>query len=201
MEYDKIDVEKALSQLDDSEKLYKILVKGFYRKYQAVDKKVKDLMEEDEEEACRLVHSIKGISGNLGAADLNESAKNLEMVLKQKTNWLIAWGIFSKELQAVIAELDQFISERYSDEDESENEVVQVGGNAFTEACMALLKTLGTYKYSSIKVRVEELETIRVPDNYTEQIKKVIEYVKIFEYDLAINVLKEMVTDERLYST
>ena len=74
-----IDQDRGLSQLGGNAQLYHRLLVKFYEQYAAVDKQLEELIEKGEqEEAIRLVHSVKGVAGSLGAMKLFEIANQLE---------------------------------------------------------------------------------------------------------------------------
>lgn len=74
-----IDYKSALSKLDNSIKLYKIILLGFKNKYaDAYDILFELSNEENYEEARILSHSLKGVCGNLGANNLEIICRKLE---------------------------------------------------------------------------------------------------------------------------
>ncbi len=74
-----IDLVEGLKRTGGNKAFYHRLVKRFYHDYVNSSEKLKLLLEsEDKEPAYRLVHSIRGIAGNLGFVPLFKSAKVLE---------------------------------------------------------------------------------------------------------------------------
>ncbi len=68
-----INTKKGLSYLAGNEKLYLKILNDFYTKYK--DLKLEKLNDEDFK---RTIHTIKGLSANIGAEDLNNIAKDIE---------------------------------------------------------------------------------------------------------------------------
>ena len=80
-----IDQERGMSQLGGNAQLYHKLLVKFYEQYEAVNKQLDEFIEKGEqEEAIRLVHSVKGVAGSLGAMKLFEIADQLERKLRAK---------------------------------------------------------------------------------------------------------------------
>lgn len=196
MVYDRINIEEALDQLGGSDKLYKTLVSGFYKKYQSVDVSIEDLVDQNEmEDARRLAHSIKGLSGNLGARRLREKAMNLEYAIRDNTADIkVCITYFSDELKAVIIEVEDLLNTRYKDKVESEARI-EPGEDGFIASCKELLSALETYKYSEVKVAFKQFNTIKVIRTYKNEVEEVRRYVEDYDYDLAINVLKRLITE------
>lgn len=77
------DIEKALHQVGDSPRLYRIVLNGFYTKHPLADEKIKQMVDEGKfEEAALLAHTLKGLTGNLGASKLRECCIELEKTYK-----------------------------------------------------------------------------------------------------------------------
>lgn len=103
----KMNIEVALTHLGGSKPLFDTLISGFYNQYRHVDEDIKKLLETGNQEDARLLaHSIKGLSGNLGATELIEKSRVLEVAIEvdldTKTSDLKA---FSKALKEVLEEI------------------------------------------------------------------------------------------------
>ena len=74
---------EAIEQLGGSIRLFRKLAEGFILNYHQVDESIMEQYDNNLSEARRLAHSMKGLSGNLGAGSLLDRAKDLELSLKQ----------------------------------------------------------------------------------------------------------------------
>lgn len=122
-----LNLKDALVHLGGSISLYKTLLQGFKDKYSYIDQDIKqNLINRDVEEARLLVHSMKGLSGNLGATDLQRCSKKLEDVIKSYIGIELLedeidailgkeWIMFSRQLQLVNISLNHVLNS--SDED------------------------------------------------------------------------------------
>ncbi|MBF0420043.1 MAG: response regulator [Magnetococcales bacterium] len=101
-----IDVMSGLRRLGGNAELYRTMLGEFYRDYWAICKEIKAALEDDTtwEKAKRLVHSIKGVAGNLSAQSLFQSAKILERVINdgQRHQWPALLAHFEADLNQVL---------------------------------------------------------------------------------------------------
>ena len=79
-----ISVRSGLKKVDGNQKLYRKLLAKFRRNYNSVADDIRNALEKnDQETATRLVHTVKGLAGNLGANDLQRAAVDLEAALRK----------------------------------------------------------------------------------------------------------------------
>lgn len=194
MTYLKIDISEALDQLGGSEKLYKTLVNGFYDKYQNVDKDIELMLSNNEvEDARRLAHSIKGLSGNLGAKVFREKAMDLEYAIRDASEDVtMCLEAFSQELVGVISEVRHILANRYNDIAKPEV-TIAYGEDVFIVSCYDLLAALETYKYSEVKNATEKFVATKVLLKYRHEAEKVLEHIENYDYDQAITTLRGLV--------
>ncbi|MBF0260942.1 MAG: response regulator [Magnetococcales bacterium] len=81
-----IEIEELLDRVNHNQQLARILLKEFVRGQEESVPRLRSWLEsgdpEDETRAMRLVHSLKGMAGNLSANRVFESARALEMALR-----------------------------------------------------------------------------------------------------------------------
>jgi HPt (histidine-containing phosphotransfer) domain-containing protein len=79
-----IDIAEGLRRVGGNRKLYrKLLVEFFQDHREDVHAIRKGLDQEDLETAKRIAHTIKGVSGSIGAGDLHRDAESLDFALKE----------------------------------------------------------------------------------------------------------------------
>jgi CheY-like chemotaxis protein/HPt (histidine-containing phosphotransfer) domain-containing protein len=79
-----IDIDEGLRRVGGNPKLYRKLLVEFSQDHREdVDAIRKALDQKDFEAAQRIAHTIKGVSGSIGAADLHHEAESLDSVLKE----------------------------------------------------------------------------------------------------------------------
>jgi len=109
-----VDIKQGLYHVGGNTQVYIKLLKSFHSNYKEALPQIKTSLENGEtEELSRIVHSIKGVSGNIGALDLFKAAKELEMDLREN-GISISSNIFSefeRALAVVVKALDSFIKD------------------------------------------------------------------------------------------
>jgi signal transduction histidine kinase/DNA-binding response OmpR family regulator/HPt (histidine-containing phosphotransfer) domain-containing protein len=77
------DLEDGLRRLQGNRKLYTKLLLNFYSRYSETPTEIREALDaEDMGRAHSLVHSLKGVAGNLAAKDLHAAAEGLEKLVK-----------------------------------------------------------------------------------------------------------------------
>jgi PAS domain S-box-containing protein len=78
-----VDMETSLDRLQGNKQLYAKLLTRFSQHYHNFDKQLAEaLADKDNEPAIRLVHTVKGLAGNIGASDLESIAARAEEELR-----------------------------------------------------------------------------------------------------------------------
>ena len=101
-----IHVTSGLKRLGGNQALFKKLWAEFKRDHAGASSEIEAILAqaEDLERAHRLVHTIKGVAGNLGAKELFEVARALEMAIKQDNRdvWSERLANFERALAQVL---------------------------------------------------------------------------------------------------
>jgi two-component system, sensor histidine kinase and response regulator len=106
-----INVVAGVQRLDGNHTLYRSLLIDFVREFATVVEDVRNALFDDEKEdkqtARRLVHSVKGMSGNLAAMDLHAASASLEKaIVDDRTNdWLDLMEIFTLNMSLVMSSI------------------------------------------------------------------------------------------------
>ena len=78
-----IDIDKMLDALSGDEESVRMLLDVFIQDHAGDSDKLRQLLSEDLEHAQRVAHSLKGVSGSLGAMPLHHISAEIEDLLKQ----------------------------------------------------------------------------------------------------------------------
>ena len=78
-----IDVAQAVARAGGNVELYQRLLREFARSHHDDAEKIRDALLQDARSAHDLMHTVKGISGNLGMHGLHHAASKLEQAMKQ----------------------------------------------------------------------------------------------------------------------
>ena len=80
-----LNIESALARLNNKKKLYLSILEKFYNNNQNFISEIKATLDNDDyETAQRLIHTLKGVSGNIGAESLHEHTKLIEASIIDK---------------------------------------------------------------------------------------------------------------------
>ena len=81
-ELEGIDTKSGIARVGGNKKLYRKILIKFYTDYSEATTEILDAIgQNDQELARRLAHTVKGVSGNIGAGDLQEIAGQLESAI------------------------------------------------------------------------------------------------------------------------
>ena len=105
-----IDYKYALDNLDGNEELYNKILIGFVEDYKDADEILMQLVQTDMKGAHRFIHTLKGISLNIGAKELSKRAYSLELAFSENRRDDEAIQVVLTELNEVLLELDPFIN-------------------------------------------------------------------------------------------
>lgn len=191
---DTLDIKQALVRLGNNHELYFKLIKNFSSMY-AVD--LEGVISEfnDNEEAVRYFHTLKGLAGNIGSKQILELAKNLEMGLKTHTMTLEAFSEnaliieMANKLKQLLTRLDGFIETVDEIEETSEKNVLSV--ELFNRKMDELFTLIDDYDLDSEKILFELKSTI-VEMKGQLFYKEVRDALENYEYDDALDLLKDI---------
>lgn len=145
--------------------------------------KYKDSNFEDmnNEDLKRAMHSLKGLTGSLGALQISRLAKDIEETLDRKL--LI---IFKEKLHEVIEEIEEKVL--------NENNKVQLKKELISQEkrddLFSKLKgALSTNRAKNVNPIMKEIDSYTLSKEDTEQINKIKEYTKKFKFKQAMELL------------
>ena len=108
-----LDVEFGISQLSGNKGLLLTLLRKFVDEYRQTQQKLSALIEASAWEDARvLVHTLKGVAGNLGCVALHASCKALEGDIKEQQRLPANFPHFVDILNETIATIDALSSEQ-----------------------------------------------------------------------------------------
>ena len=194
---EEINTDEALNRLGGNTDLFESLLVKFYKNYKDVIGQIKKALNDEKfKNAHRLVHSLKGVSGNIGAMGLFNAAKKLEIDLKndeidyelveKKINGL------SKKIIPVLVSIEKF---NEAADKSNTNNVKKIKFNM--KSVLSQIKELKTY------LNNYDTEATRSFENLKEQVtgfqnkKEIVELeknIKEYNFDKAAEVLQELET-------
>lgn len=102
-----LNVSKGLQRVVGNSELFKKIILEFCTSFDGAMNEIRDNLDRDPEKARRLVHSIKGAAGNIGADSLFQAAVQLEKIMDSSRgkDFKEYWEGFSARLAEVLGNL------------------------------------------------------------------------------------------------
>jgi CheY-like chemotaxis protein len=187
---DGIDVNLGLSHVNGNQKLYKKVLKDVYTRFSDIIERIQVELDQGNQYAAeRLVHTFKGLTGTMGARELQKRTLDLENALGKKEIYLIPDLMisFAEELKKVMTALENlFCEKRISQINEAQNEPQ----NDKKTVSLDLEKMENVFKTLSDLIdegntdalqQVKEIRQLQCSDWIKEEIQKL--EAQIDEYD------------------
>ncbi|MCX7958195.1 MAG: response regulator, partial [Deltaproteobacteria bacterium] len=169
-----VDVADGLNRVSYNIEVYTKMLKGFAEKYRKAGEEISLLIEKNEfKEAETIVHTIKGVSGNLGIKGLYEKSVYLDNLLKSEEASVRteeALRSFLYEMKIVLEELDGIPALK-------ERSIETADDNLFDEKLKELRKSLegGDTEALDIFLSIEGNLIGRIGKDNVDKIKSMIE--------------------------
>ncbi len=186
-----VDKNEGIRRVGGNQRLYEKVLADFVKNYKELPLSIKETITNDYELAKRTVHTIKGLSGTIGALRLEEAAKLLENEFNEK---LLAW--FCEELAHTIEEIEE---KTLIIEDDKDTTTIQTSQDDDATREQKIASILSELEIVIQKNRpklceplLNELSALELGDNKKEPIDKMSALIKKYKFDEALNILKEM---------
>lgn len=191
-----IDIEAGLRRINNNKTLYLKLLTKFLKSYSGYSEELKfKLLEGNTEEAERMVHTLKGVSGSVGAMDLYYYLVSLDDKLKlsKKINIEKELGQLDKLLSPILKSLAWIQKEKDTAGIKTtlENET----GNLDVEAMKKMLTELGSllensdFEAANIVKVIKDLPGI---SKYAEEIESMDAFISDYEFDEALEIVNNL---------
>ncbi len=190
-----IDVNSGLERVGGNVKLYKNILIKFQRDYSDSASTIKSALERGDRKGAEiLAHTLKGVSGSIGASDLHPVASALEAGIKHRRNdqYRGLLDNFEKNLGRVLGSIKSLVPE----EGES-NKEKKDGPPMKPETLLELLKNLQTHVQSRKPKKcapiMEEILKASFPDIFGKEIKELDQLIEKYNFKEAQTVLESIV--------
>jgi len=196
-----INTELGLYRCGGNAELYEKLLKSFREEYHNVIERVINCIDnssdENEYEALRLVHSVKGVSANLGIEGIYAKSMQLESLMKNrqlKDKNLIMQ--LSDELDFAFEGIDSYFTGENEKQEEKQDYVkVEILDNEEIERLLIKIKTMVDEDIVEAESLLEKiiptLKTLKMED----EIKRIKKNIDDFDIESAVNVIDEIIKD------
>lgn len=184
---DVIDLQQALGVLNGDEKLLKQLLTKFKAQLaNAITELEPSVNNEDSGAAKSIVHSLKGVAGNLGINQLYHYLSNLEQALKIGT--ILDTEEYAKFSDIVVEHIN-YLDENYSIDNTAEN--LAGDKNRLMHILQEISIKIASYELIDANV-INELQSVSHGIIDTNTLNKLIDYLENFVYDDAQNLIDDI---------
>ena len=182
-----VDLEFGMSQLSGNKKLLFTLLGKFTDEYRLLDANLQALMEKEQyDDAYSLMHTLKGVTGNLGLFALHNDSKQIESAIRNEQQLPGNYPQFVVLLNDTVAEVDSLTAEPAASEAQT-NATDNVTNNAAAErAEKQLVAALKASEFISQTTLDEWLNAMNLSD---EKRAAIIEAVDELDYEEALATL------------
>ena len=182
-----VDLEFGMSQLSGNKKLLFTLLGKFTDEYRLLDANLQALMEKEQyDDAYSLMHTLKGVTGNLGLFALHNDSKQIESAIRNEQQLPGNYPQFVVLLNDTVAEVDSLTAEPAASEAQT-NATNNVTNNVTNSAAAERAeKQLVASEFISQTTLDEWLNAMNLSDEKREAI---IEAVDELDYEEALATL------------
>jgi signal transduction histidine kinase/CheY-like chemotaxis protein/HAMP domain-containing protein len=187
-----IDYESALKALQDNTVLYRKLLHIFYEhKRNGIEEVRTALAEQNEELARRLIHTLKGEAGSIGAMKVQQAARGVENGLKKGASTEILAPLIETLEQAMVPVLDSI--ERQLKRGGSDKGDAVTGPSYLSQPILQSLKIL-LEEHDAEAIDVAK-QLHNIPGRNTDLAESIIALVSDFQFDEARLLLEQLLGD------
>lgn len=188
-----ISPESALRRINNNKELFQNLLRKFYLSNRDFTKQF-DIAVEDPnpETALRLIHTLKGVAGNLGANELHKSAATIEKSLREKNENFIELLIgFRVVLSNTLDEIEIYISKIKDSDIEIIFESI-ADKKLFREPLLELKKLALQQEFNCAK-KISEIMKMTQEASNIREFKKIKSLFENFDFELALNEIEKLI--------
>lgn len=190
-----IDIKAGLKTTSNNLRLYRDMLVKFYKNYSGIAEQIKTALEkEDLELVQRLSHTVKGVSGNLGAHDLYDSSAKLEAALRHKKHDEIEKALvsFKDVLNIVMNSLKEF-TVRQGGTEESEQHGENGKPDLLFEALTEMKPYIKKRNPKQLKEIMERISCFTWSQEYARAIADLKQAINHYKFGKADELLKSLI--------
>jgi len=189
-----IDVKAGLKTASNNRRLYRDILIKFYRDYSGMAAQLKAAISKGNRElAQRLAHTVKGVSGNIGAQDLYKASAGLETAIRHNELDEIAGALdrFDGVLNIVINSLKGF-SEGLGETEEKDVKAETGKPERLLELLMELAPYVKKRNPKQLKAIIEKMAGFTWSEEYDRNIADLKKEINGYKFKKAGDLLESM---------
>lgn len=183
------DVASALERANNNQRLYEKMLHDFYHDYQNIEEEIERLIAIDDlDKLERIIHTLKGVAGNIGAVKLHDAAVQLDLALKKRMEYKTLLEQFYQELNKVLEQLkEKDLNNLLETEVEETTEI-----NKASDLLMTLKNDLRNYKVNRAPTILQKLKTYDWDQQGQELLKDLVVTINKYQFEAALEILKDL---------
>lgn len=186
---------KGLELVGNNKKLYKNLLLKFYEEFKTADDDIRNLMAKNERDtAGRIVHTIKGAAGNLGAEKLMQKAEILNNELKSSRQDMECslFVDFNKELRSLLNSISGCF-ENIKEPEKINNLKTEMGMEELKTNFMMLKDKVKKHQAKCCLEIISKLENLILPEQLKNNMLEAFSLVKKYRFKDAERLIDEII--------
>ncbi len=190
-----IEVETGLARTLGNRTLYMNLLAKFHREFADVASQVKDALDNDDtEQAQHLIHTIKGVSGSIGANDLERAASELEAaVIRKEANKIEALiKSFNHALMILLDSISSIV-EADSGKENKTSEAPEAETDILFELLLKLKPYILNREAKPCKELMKEIIGYTWPDTYNQKVSDLNRHIMKYQFKNAQALISQII--------
>lgn len=188
------DAESGLYHVNNNRNMFLKILQGFVRDYGGNSFNLRSLIEQFHyEEATRIVHTIKGLCGTIGASHVQNLAATLEADLEQKQCNFSDYNLFEENLRELVDELNIVLTDIVTEQNEPVQKVDDPEAEKkLREAIVALKEAVDTCSSTQCKRILDGIEGIAFEKSQEVLLRKLKELLEDYDFSEAAEILDSL---------
>jgi len=188
------DAESGLYHVNNNRNMFLKILQGFVRDYGGNSFNLRSLIEQFHyEEATRIVHTIKGLCGTIGASHVQNLAATLEADLEQKQCNFSDYNVFEENLRELVDELNIVLTDIVTEQNEPvQKEDDPDAEKKLREAVVALKDAVDTCSSTQCKRILDGIDGIAFEKSQEVLLRKLKELLEDYDFSEAAEILDSL---------
>ena len=189
-----LDAKSGLYHVNNSRPMYLKILQGFVRDYGGNSFNLRALIEQFHyEESTRIVHTIKGLCGTIGANHVQNLAATLEADLEKKQCNFNDYNVFEENLHGLIQELDVVLNDIVTEQNEPAQKIEDPeAANKLRRAVNELKDAVDTCSSTQCKRILDSVEDIAFEKNQEVLLRKLKELIDDYDFSEAAEIIESL---------
>ena len=181
------DLQSALERVNNNYQLYKKILADFYDDYHDLNSRIEKLVKENKlEKLEELIHTTKGLAGNIGAVNLYQAAEKLNLALQEEQDFELLLKQFYQEFKIVIEQLENNDWIRNS----KEKRTAKISNQEVKDLLNQLKDSLQNYNANQSKEIIQNIKQYQWEDQQKKGLtEKLVVAINNYEFEAALELL------------